>query len=58
MQRAQDGLAAKQFVQDESVVTAAYCTETGGLATDACPHTATGYYKHDALPAPCTQHAG
>ncbi len=57
MQSAQSGLAAKEFPQDATVVTAEYCTETGGLATGSCPHTKTGYYRQNALPAACQQHA-
>ncbi|MEG1407030.1 MAG: penicillin-binding protein, partial [Ruthenibacterium sp.] len=54
MRRTQDD---KAFDTDETVQTAAYCTESGGLATAACPHTRTGYYKQNGLPQPCVLHA-
>lgn len=57
MEQAQSGLPVKEFPTDETVVEALYCTETGGLATDACPRTATGCYTQDNLPAPCARHA-
>ena len=57
MQRAQSGLEAKGFPTAEGVVQANYCTETGLLASPGCPSVKTGYYKADAMPAMCTQHA-
>lgn len=57
MQRAQSGLEAKGFPTAEGVVQANYCTETGLLASPGCPSMKTGYYKADAMPAMCTQHA-
>ena len=41
-----------------TVVTAEYCTESGGLANPSCPSKKTGYYKKDKLPDPCTIHVG
>ena len=46
-----------EFPVDESVVTAEYCTESGGLAAPGCPRTATGYYTQGNLPAVCRDHA-
>ena len=57
MERAQQGLPVLEFPVDESVVTAEYCTESGGLAAPGCPRTATGYYTQGNLPAVCRDHA-
>lgn len=57
MERAQQNLPTLEFPVDESVVTAEYCTRSGGLAAPGCPRTATGYYTPDNLPAVCTEHA-
>ncbi len=35
---------------------AAYCTETGQLATEACPKTEIGVYKPNQLPIVCEKH--
>ena len=50
-------LPVLEFPVDESVVTAEYCTESGGLAAPGCPRTATGYYTQGNLPAVCRDHA-
>lgn len=43
----------------EGVVQRSYCTESGLLASGACPSTAVGYYKADDLPAVCNyNHSG
>lgn len=55
-ERAQQGLPALEFPVDESVVTAEYCTVTGGLAGPGCPR-ATGYYRQGHLPEACPGHA-
>ncbi|MEG1381464.1 MAG: transglycosylase domain-containing protein [Ruthenibacterium sp.] len=47
----------RAFDVDETVQTTDYCTESGGLATANCPHTRSGYYKQNALPAQCMLHA-
>ena len=44
------------FTPDESVVTAEYCTVSGGLAGERCPHTETGYYRAGELPQECHIH--
>ncbi len=60
MTRAQEGLEVKTFptAPAGTVVTATYCTESGGLAGPLCPSTATGYYKADVLPDACDIHVG
>ncbi len=55
-ERAQQGLPALEFPVDESVVTAEYCMQSGGLAGAGCPR-ATGYYRVGHLPDPCADHA-
>ena len=57
MEQAQQGLPALEFPVDDTVVTAEYCTASGGLAGPACPGRATGYYRAGQLPAACTDHA-
>lgn len=44
------------FTPDPDVVTAEYCTVSGGLAGSGCPDTETGYYRSGALPYPCDKH--
>lgn len=51
-------LPIKNFQAPSGVVAAKYCTKTGKLATDACPHTDTGTYKQSNVPGYCTEHAG
>ena len=46
----------KAFTPDSSVITAEYCTESGGLARKGCPKTETGYYRKNELPAECPRH--
>lgn len=46
----------KSFAADESVVTADYCTESGGLAGAGCGSVETGYYKPENVPIPCDMH--
>ncbi len=57
MEKAQRDLPEISFPVDETVVKAAYCVKSGGLAGEGCPSTATGYYLPDAVPAVCTDHA-
>lgn len=52
------GLKAKTFDKKGDTVEAYYCTETGLLATDKCPHKAIGVYKADNVPGYCTTHGG
>ena len=56
MNRAQANLGWADFATDDTVITAEYCTETGGLAGSSCPSTRTGYYKEGHLPWKCTKH--
>ena len=49
-----DGKSALTFQDDKNVVTRAYCTETGELASDTCKKTAIGYYAIGKLPPVCT----
>ena len=60
MQPLHEGLENKQFpVWGESnIEQAEYCTETGELALDTCPSTATGWYKKSNLPPTCSLHSG
>lgn len=53
MERIQGDLEYREFPMAEGVVQRSYCTESGLLATGACPSTAVGYYKADDLPASC-----
>lgn len=53
MERVQGNLEYREFPMAEGVVQRSYCTESGLLATGACPSTAVGYYKADDLPASC-----
>lgn len=57
MERTQKNLPPIEFPTSDTVVTAKYCTETGGLATPKCRRTAEGYYKQSALPQTCGKHA-
>lgn len=56
LSNAQSGLPYKEFPVDESVVTQRYCTESGGLATDACTSVREGYYRAEHLPSQCRLH--
>jgi len=60
MTRVQENYEFKAFptAPTGTVVTAEYCTESGGLANPSCPSKKTGYYKKDKLPDPCTIHVG
>lgn len=62
MELAQEGKEFKAFPTSDNVEALTYCKDSGGLATGACPNTATGYYKKDAggssKPGPCTLHPG
>ncbi len=57
MEQSQKNLPPLEFPACDGVVTAKYCTETGGLATPKCRRTAEGYYKQSALPQVCGKHA-
>ncbi|MEG0803402.1 MAG: transglycosylase domain-containing protein [Pygmaiobacter sp.] len=59
MEIAQDGKEAIAFPTSDNVETLTYCKTSGGIATGACPETATGYYKKDGnKPEACTVHGG
>ncbi|GJN64949.1 transglycosylase domain-containing protein [Faecalibacterium gallinarum] len=59
MNTVQQGYEYKEFPMAEGVVQRSYCTESGLLASGACPSTAVGYYKADDLPAVCNyNHSG
>ncbi len=50
------GLEIKQFPASSNVVSMTYCTETGDIATEYCPSTATGWYKSSNIPGTCVKH--
>ena len=49
-------LPGKDFEGSASVVSQAYCLDTGYAATADCPRTATGWYKPMNIPTPCPYH--
>ena len=51
-----EGLEAKDFTYSENVKAMQYCTESGDLATENCPSTATGWYKETYIPSSCILH--
>ena len=58
MQQVHEGLEPKQFPIWGDVQQAEYCTESGDLATENCPSTATGWYKETYIPSTCILHRG
>ena len=44
---------SKTYVTSNTVVSRAYCTSTGGLATDSCGSTAVGWYSVKNMPKSC-----
>ncbi len=58
MQAAHKGLGSKNFSLSKNVVAKQYCTVTGGLASDNCPSTATGYYNRNTDMPICPMHGG
>ena len=44
------------FTADSTIEVLSYCTKSGGIASDNCPETETGYYKQDMLPNECSIH--
>ncbi|MBR7071672.1 MAG: transglycosylase domain-containing protein [Clostridia bacterium] len=58
MSKVHAGLEPKEFADSSYVVQRYYCTETGGLATDACPSKTLGWYKKNVLPSTCKSHSG
>ncbi len=51
-------LPIKDFVMPEAVEQWQYCTDTGHLATEACPKSDTGWYKQSNKPGFCQKHSG
>lgn len=51
-----EGLKAADFTYSENVQALQYCTESGDLATENCPSTATGWYKETYIPSSCILH--
>ena len=51
-------LQIKEFTVPEGVETWHYCTETGQLATAACPKKEAGVYKSTNKPSVCEKHSG
>ena len=58
MSKVHSGLKAKNFENSSYASCHYYCTQTGQLATDACPTKATGWYKKGNIPAVCKTHNG
>lgn len=56
MNEIHEGLPSKDFPKSENVVQMKYCTESGLIATDACPSTKTGWYNKNSLPDTCKLH--
>lgn len=52
------GLEAKAFETSEYAIPYYYCTQTGELATDACPSKALGWYRKSNIPHICKTHGG
>lgn len=50
------GLPAKDFEYSGKVKAMQYCLDSGDLATENCPRTATGWYKETYIPSPCILH--
>ena len=51
-----EGLEPMAFEHRGTTVEAAFCTQTGQLATEKCPKTEIGVYKPDFMPETCTKH--
>ncbi len=56
MSRIHNDLPAKEFSDSTYAVSKMYCTSSGLLATDACPHKKEGWYKVSNIPTMCTEH--
>ncbi len=57
MSKIHSGLSAEKFEESPYVECRYYCTETGLLATKACPSTSVGWYKKNDKKT-CTTHKG
>lgn len=50
---------AQSFTPDAGVIQLPYCTNSGLIATDACPSTEIGYYRKNSIPNACdSKHDG
>ena len=59
MESVTEGEGPQSFTPNNEVVELNYCTETGLIATDACPDTKLGYYRISFLPQACdSKHDG
>ena len=58
MSQIHKGLPTKEFVVSSYAEERYYCTQTGSLATDACPSKEVGWYKNAFVPDVCKSHAG
>lgn len=58
MSKIHSGLTPREFTVSSYAVERYYCTETGLLATDACPNKQIGWYKKSFLPTACKTHEG
>ena len=58
MSKVHTGLQPKDFDVSSYAVQRYYCTETGCLATDACPSKSVGWYKDNNIPSVCKNHSG
>lgn len=60
MSKVHSGLEKREFKESTYALERYYCTETGRLATDACPSKAVGWYKKGKkyMPALCDKHEG
>ncbi len=56
MSSVHEDLPGKDFEGSASVISQAYCLDTGYAATPDCPKTATGWYKPMNIPTPCPYH--
>lgn len=58
MKAIHNGLQPKAFDKKGETSELQFCSQTGLIATDACPNKQTGYYKNDNIPGTCTMHGG
>ena len=59
MSAATEGESAQSFTPNPDVIVLNYCTETGLIATQACPNTEVGYYRKSNIPTACdSKHNG
>ncbi len=58
MEKIHANLQNKEFTRPDSVVEAQFCTQTGMIAADECPHKQTGWYRSSNVPEVCTTHGG